>query len=68
MNVAMNKKGYESFETVLNNGMRAINVTDFEAVVEETGALILDTVKRNFAKGFIPQSINIELKEILLLG
>jgi hypothetical protein len=36
MNVAMNKKGYESFETVLNNGMRAINVTDFEAVVEET--------------------------------
>jgi hypothetical protein len=29
-------KGYESFETVLNNGMRAINVTDFEAVVEET--------------------------------
>jgi hypothetical protein len=34
MNVAMNKK--ESFETVLNNGMRAINVTDFEAVVEET--------------------------------
>jgi hypothetical protein len=45
MNVAMNKKGYESFETVLNNGMRAINVTDFEAVVEETGALILDTRK-----------------------
>jgi hypothetical protein len=39
MNVAMNKKGYESFETVLNNGMRAINVTDF--VVEENGALIL---------------------------
>jgi hypothetical protein len=36
MNVAMNKQGYESFETVLNNGMRAINVTDFEAVVEET--------------------------------
>jgi hypothetical protein len=25
--------------------MRAINVTDFEAVVEETGALILDTRK-----------------------
>ena len=26
MNVAMNKKGYESFETVLNHGMRAIPV------------------------------------------
>jgi hypothetical protein len=40
--------------------MRAINVTDFEAVVEETGALILDTRKTGISKGFIPQSINIE--------
>jgi hydroxyacylglutathione hydrolase len=63
MNVAMNKKGYESFETVLNNGMRAIKVTDFETVVEETGALILDTRKNGtFAKGFIPQSINIGIE------
>ncbi|MBX9887658.1 MAG: MBL fold metallo-hydrolase [Flavobacteriaceae bacterium] len=60
MNVAMNKKGYDSFESVLNNGMQAINVTDFEAIVENTGALILDTRKNGvFAKGFIPQSINI---------
>jgi glyoxylase-like metal-dependent hydrolase (beta-lactamase superfamily II)/rhodanese-related sulfurtransferase len=63
MNVAMNKKGYESFETVLNNGMRAVTVTDFEAVVEDTGALILDTRKNGaFAKGFIPQSINIGIE------
>jgi hydroxyacylglutathione hydrolase len=63
MNVAMNKQGYESFETVLNNGMRAIEVNDFEAVVEETGALILDTRKNGaFAKGFIPQSINIGIE------
>jgi hydroxyacylglutathione hydrolase len=60
MNVAMNKKGYESFETVLNNGMRAINVDDFETIAEDTGALILDTRDNgDFAKGFIPQSINI---------
>jgi glyoxylase-like metal-dependent hydrolase (beta-lactamase superfamily II)/rhodanese-related sulfurtransferase len=60
MNVAMNKKGYESFENVLNNGMRAIPVAQLELMVEETRALILDT--RNnavFAQGFIPQSINI---------
>jgi rhodanese-related sulfurtransferase len=63
MNVAMNKKGYESFETVLNNGMKAINATDLEAAVEETGALILDTRKNGeFAKGFIPQSINIGIE------
>jgi rhodanese-related sulfurtransferase len=60
MNVSMNKKGYESFESVLNNGMQGIKVADFEAVVEEYGALILDTRKNGaFAKGFIPQSINI---------
>lgn len=60
MNVAMNKGGYESFETVLHNGMRAINVKEFEAVAEETGALILDTRSAaDFSKGFIPQSINI---------
>jgi glyoxylase-like metal-dependent hydrolase (beta-lactamase superfamily II)/rhodanese-related sulfurtransferase len=60
MNVAMNKKGYQSFETVLNNGMRAINALEFEDIAEETGALILDTRNNtDFYKGFIPQSINI---------
>lgn len=60
MNVAMNKNGYESFESVLNNGMKAISSKEFEAVVEETGALILDTRSAaDFSKGFIPQSINI---------
>ena len=29
MNVAMNKKGYESFDTVLNNGMKALSVLEF---------------------------------------
>jgi hydroxyacylglutathione hydrolase len=60
MNVAMNKKGYESFETVLNHGMRAIPVAQLELMVEETRALILDTRNNGeFAQGFIPQSINI---------
>lgn len=60
MNVAMNKTGYESFDTVLNNGMRALSVAEFETVAEETGALILDTRSNTeFYKGFIPQSVNI---------
>lgn len=63
MNVALNKKGYGSFEEVMKKGKTPLSVEDFETVAEETGALILDT--RNaaeFSKGFIPQSINICLK------
>jgi hydroxyacylglutathione hydrolase len=60
MNVAMNKKGYESFDTVLRNGMRPLTVPQFETEAAETGALILDTRNNaDFYKGFIPQSINI---------
>ena len=62
LNVAMNKKGYESFDTVLNNGMTALTPDEFEAVAENTTELILDTRENTeFYKGFIPQSINIGL-------
>lgn len=61
-NVAMNKKGYENFEAVLNNGMKALTPAEFEAAAENTEALILDTrTNREFYKGFIPRSINIGL-------
>lgn len=62
MNVAMNKKGIESFETILNNGMRALTPDEFETAAESTEALILDTRdNKDFYKGFIPQSVNIGL-------
>jgi len=62
LNVAMNKKGYESFETVLNNGLRALTPGEFEMAADSTGALILDTRDNTiFYKGFIPQSVNIGL-------
>ncbi len=62
MNVSMNKKGYDSFEQVLKQGLKALTAEEFEAAAEATGALILDT--RNdkvFARGFIPQSVNVGL-------
>ena len=60
MNVAMNKKGYESFENVLSQGMTALSIEEFENIAEQSAALILDTrANGDFAKGFIPQSINI---------
>ncbi|REC41547.1 MBL fold metallo-hydrolase [Chryseobacterium sp. 5_R23647] len=62
MNVAMNKKGYESFDNVVYKGLNALSPEEFEKTAELFGALILD-VRNNdeFAKGFIPQSINIGL-------
>ncbi|GEM53517.1 MBL fold metallo-hydrolase [Empedobacter brevis NBRC 14943 = ATCC 43319] len=63
MNVAMNKKGYESFDHVLSQGMKALSIEEFENRAEQSTALILDTRSNiDFAKGFIPQSINIGLK------
>ncbi|MEY2937541.1 MAG: hypothetical protein RL062_130 [Bacteroidota bacterium] len=60
MNVSMNKKGYASFESVKNNGMRALDIHAFEAAAEETSVLILDTRNSDeFSKGFIPNSVNI---------
>lgn len=62
MNVAMNKKGYNAFENVVQQGMHAMTVEEFETVAETTEALILDTRNvKEFANGFIPQSINIGL-------
>ena len=62
LNVAMNKKGYESFETVLNSGMHALSPDEFEVAAENMNALILDTRDNTlFYKGFIPQSVNIGL-------
>ncbi|WP_407479598.1 MBL fold metallo-hydrolase [Elizabethkingia miricola] len=63
MNVAMNKKGYESFDHVLEQGLNPLSAEDFEAVADEIGALILDTRSAaEFHKGFIPQSVNIGVK------
>lgn len=63
MNVAMNKGGYESLDAVMDKGLTAVSVEDFEAFAEETGALILDTRSPGeFYKGFVPNSINIGLK------
>ncbi|MCB9261880.1 MAG: MBL fold metallo-hydrolase [Flavobacteriales bacterium] len=57
-NVMMNINGYESIDSVLKKGTTAYSVDEFEDVVNETGALILDTRSAQvFKDGFVPNSI-----------
>jgi hydroxyacylglutathione hydrolase len=60
LNVMLNKQGYESIDEVIKRGNIALSPDAFETAANETGALILDTRDaQTFAKGFIPNSINI---------
>jgi len=62
-NVLMNIQGYESLDTVMERGNKALSAEAFEAAANETGALVLDTRNADeFAKGFIPNSVNIGLE------
>ena len=60
LNVMLNSQGYESIDKVLQRGQHALSADAFEAVANETSALILDTRDpQTFAHGFVPNSINI---------
>lgn len=62
-NVMMNIEGYESIDTVLERGIRPLSPAEFEVAANETGALILDTRDAQvFAKGFVPNSVNIGIE------
>ncbi len=59
-NVLMNIQGYDSIDTVLERGERALSPREFEVAANETGAVVLDTRSpQTFVKGFVPNAINI---------
>jgi len=61
-NVLMNKEGYESFDDVLERGTQALSPAAFEAVANETGAVMLDVRNpQDFAAGHVYNAINIGL-------
>ncbi|HQV53940.1 MAG: MBL fold metallo-hydrolase [Chitinophagaceae bacterium] len=60
LNVMLNIEGYESIDKVLERGQHDLSPEAFETAANETGALVLDTRDpQTFAKGFVPNSINI---------
>jgi glyoxylase-like metal-dependent hydrolase (beta-lactamase superfamily II)/rhodanese-related sulfurtransferase len=60
LNVLMNIQGYDSIDTVLARGNHALSPQAFDVAANETNAVILDTRDPEiFAKGFLPNSINI---------
>lgn len=60
LNVLMNIQGYDSIDEVIKRGQHGMSPAAFEAAANETSALILDTRNaQEFAKGFIPNAINI---------
>ena len=62
-NVLMNIQGFESMDKVMQRGSQPLSPEAFEAAASETGALILDVrPAQEFARGFVPNSINVGLE------
>jgi len=61
-NVLLNIKGYDSFDKVMRRAKKGLTPSTFIAEAEASGALVLDTRNaEDFARAFIPNSINIGL-------
>lgn len=62
MNVSMNKSGYSAFDYILMQGMKSLSAEEFESNILRSNAIILDSrSSKDFARGFISNSINIGL-------
>ena len=62
LNVKLNKEGYQDIEKVIARGQHALSPKAFEAVANETDAVVLDVRHQDqFAAGHVPRSIFIGL-------
>lgn len=63
INAKINKEGYESLDTVVANGMKALSVEAFKEQITTFEPIILDTRNATvFTQGFVPGSISIGLE------
>lgn len=62
INAKINKDGYDSIDSIIENGMKALSIDEVKKeILEDT--IILDTRKATeFTEGFIPTSISIGLE------
>lgn len=62
LNASLNKRGYGSFDEVLERGMRGLTVEEFKLKKSENDVLVLDVrSQEEFVSGFIPGSLFIGL-------
>ena len=62
VNARINKEGYESLSEIMEEGLKALSVSDFKVLVKDGETICLDTrTAADFSEGFVPGSVNIGL-------
>lgn len=63
INAKINKEGYQSISSILENGLKALSVNEFKAKASDENVIIVDTRNATvFTNGFVPNSISIGLE------
>lgn len=63
-NAVMNKTGYDSIDNVLERGVLALDLKEFEQTIEKNKAIVIDARHQDdFAKGSIPNSFFIGIDD-----
>jgi hydroxyacylglutathione hydrolase len=63
LNAAINKNGYEQFDTVMQKGMTALDILTVKQAIKKGETTLLDSRNaQTFTEGYIPTSISIGLE------
>jgi glyoxylase-like metal-dependent hydrolase (beta-lactamase superfamily II)/rhodanese-related sulfurtransferase len=63
INAKINKEGYESLNSIMEKGLKALSIKEFKEKAKDEDLIILDTRRAEiFTQGFVPNSIFIGLE------